>query len=207
MVNWRKEIEQSYDKYVRYLLKYHGFRNIRSVRRLNYPYDYLAELDGLKCFVELKVRSKEAKSQFFCFRTSQINALQKLSESAQVYVLLINKYGYKLVGLQELLLKKDGIYGFNYHIARNKAVRAYYFTPLGWREKRPSRKAVEKVALTITPDLKEAITKAAKEQFGDRKGATAMFVEFKLRELLKLPKLERDSKDNSRLIYKSKRKE
>jgi len=201
VANWRKEIEKSYDKHVRYVLKHHGFKKIHGVGRLNYPYDYTAEKQGLTCFIELKVRSPQAKTQFFCFRESKIKALKKLNQSAPVYILLINKYGYKLAELDDFLLKKNGIYGFNYAVAHNKKVVAWYFTPLGWRGKTKKPKQTEKVMLTLTPELKNKIIIEVKKKYGDRRGALAMFVESALREKLNLPKLER-TENNSALVYR-----
>jgi len=44
----------------------------------------------------------------------------------------------------------------------------------------------QKIYLTFTPELKEAVVKKAKETFGDRKGAISTYIEMVLRTYLGL---------------------
>lgn len=97
------------------ILKSYSFNNITRSTSMSTSYDFTAEKDGFKCFIEVKTRSAKANTQFFTYRDTQLKHLSELLNKGKVYLLLINKYGHKLVTLDDVLNKKvEDVYIFKY---------------------------------------------------------------------------------------------
>ena len=84
------------------LLKKAGFTDIEKLGT-TFPVDFLALKDGNKCFIEVRGRSNDAKTQFFYFRPTKVEHMKEASKIFPVYVLLINKSGDRLMTLEDML--------------------------------------------------------------------------------------------------------
>jgi len=88
------------------ILKLEGFRDIKIRKEWYSLYDIDAIRDGKNYAIVVKIRNPSSKTQFFTFRDTKIRKLGDLNIKKPVMVLLINKYGYKLISLNEMLNKK-----------------------------------------------------------------------------------------------------
>jgi len=124
------------------ILENEGFKDVLKSEVYNAPYDFRAFKNSELFFIEVRGRSPTAKTQFFTFRNTKIKHLYELQKVAKVLILLINKFGHKLITLDELVTNrpKDVLF-FEYK--RREAKRptgAWYFSSKGWRVKIPSKK-------------------------------------------------------------------
>ncbi|MBE9595000.1 MAG: hypothetical protein IMF19_16150 [Proteobacteria bacterium] len=91
------------------ILKEEGFTNIEKLGT-TFPVDFIALKDNAKCFIEVRGRSYDAKTQFFYFRPTKIEHMRAANKIFPVYVLLINKRGHRLMHLEVMLSgKHEGI--------------------------------------------------------------------------------------------------
>jgi len=187
VVNYRKTIENQFAINAQQILTAHGFKNVLRGPETA-PYDFTADKDGKPCLIEMKSRSPQATTQFFAFRQSQIINLKRLAETIPVYILLINKYGYKLITIQDFLGLKDGIYTFKCHFEKKTSQSVYYWTPLGWRgtHQKANTRNTRRIHLHLTPEVIVKLEEEAWRLFGSRQQAISMLVENKLREAYKL---------------------
>ena len=88
------------------ILKEEGFTDIVKLGT-TFPVDFVALKDNIKCFIEVRGRSYDAKTQFFYFRPSKIDHMIEANNIFPVYVLLINKWGPRLMLLKDMLSGKD----------------------------------------------------------------------------------------------------
>jgi len=84
------------------ILKEEGFTDIKKLGS-TFPVDCIALKDGSRCFIEVRGRSYDAKTQFFYFRPSKIDHMREANDIFPVYVLLINKWGHHLMTLGNML--------------------------------------------------------------------------------------------------------
>lgn len=102
-------------------LELKGFKNIKTVGNWYSPYDLEAEYNGKKCLIEVKGRTPNSKTQTFTFRDTKIRNLKELGKKHPVFIILINKYGFKVISLRQLLSKKfSDIKFFKYAIAKGE---------------------------------------------------------------------------------------
>ncbi len=117
----KAEIGLKYEKMAKRFLELKGFKNIKIVGNWYSPYDLEAEYNGKKCLIEVKSRTQKSKTQTFTFRDTKIRNLKKLGERHPVFIILINKYGFKVISLRQLLSRKfSDIKFFKYSLARVK---------------------------------------------------------------------------------------
>lgn len=91
------------------ILKEEGFTDIDKLGT-TFPVDFIALKGNSKCFIEVRGRSYDAKTQFFHFRPTKIEHMKEANKIFPVYVLLINKSGHRLMPLDVMLSgKHDGI--------------------------------------------------------------------------------------------------
>lgn len=97
-----------------------GFSKVNEEKN-NEAFDFTAEKDGRLCFVEVKTRHPDAKTQFFTYRDSQLRHLSELTSKGPVFLLLINKDGSRIVPLEDVLSNSaPGVYVFKYK--KSKAI-------------------------------------------------------------------------------------
>jgi hypothetical protein len=182
MVHSRLEVEKKFAIDAQTILTAHGFSDV-SRGPATAPYDFTAKKDGKKCFIEMKSRSPQARTQFFAFRQSQLMNLKKLAEKEQVFILLINKYGYKLVSLEEFLGLKDGIYTFKCYFEKKKPRNVYYWSPLGWKGNTHIKSdETRTIHIRLSNELITKLEEEAWRLFGSRKISVSLLVEKRLRE-------------------------
>jgi Holliday junction resolvase-like predicted endonuclease len=91
------------------ILKEEGFTDIEKLGT-TFPVDFTALKEDIKYFIEVRGRSYDAKTQFFYFRPTKIEHMREANKIFPVYVLLINKWGHRLMPLEEMLSgKQQGI--------------------------------------------------------------------------------------------------
>jgi len=124
------EKERASEPEVIQILESEGFKNIQRTPR-HWVYDFEAIRDEEKAFIEVRTRSPSCKYQFFTFRDTKIKNLGSLTKHGKVFILLVNKYGYRLVTLEDLV---SG-HAPDVHFFKYKGRNAYYFSRgTGWRK-------------------------------------------------------------------------
>lgn len=98
-----REWEEKAMKY----LEVEGFVNVEKVPDPFCAYDLTAIKDGQRCLIEVRSRSPDAKTQFFVVRNTKIQHIEEAAklQNALVFFVFVNKWGFKLLPLDEL--KKD----------------------------------------------------------------------------------------------------
>jgi len=119
-------IEDAFVELAKEILSENGFVGIKRMPRRTL-FDFLAERDGELVFIEMKVRSPDAKTQTFVFRKGQLERLISLERETgnKVYILLINKFGYRLFRLKDFLERKVDLKPFRVSI--HKGEKREYF--------------------------------------------------------------------------------
>ena len=106
----RKRIGRQGEVRAKEILRLEGFTEIRDSENSITPYDLRAlSPEGEPCRIEVKTRSPEAKTQFFTVRDSKLRNLSKIidaGEVKEVYFVCINKYGYTIFTLGQIINEK-----------------------------------------------------------------------------------------------------
>jgi Holliday junction resolvase len=127
MTNLKFVVEDTYSELVVQILQNEGFSDIKRMPR-NALFDYMAIKDAKTVFIEAKTRSFDARSQNFILREKQLKRLEELENNtgSRVYLLLLNKMGYKLVLLRDFLIGSTDLKPFQ--VSVHKAVDTGSFT-------------------------------------------------------------------------------
>ena len=102
------------------ILKREGFTDIEKLGT-TFPVDFTALKDDIKYFIEVRGRSYDAKTQFFYFRPTKIEHMKEANKIFPVYVLLINKWGHRLMPLEDMLSGRK----FDVHIYKPRGKGNY----------------------------------------------------------------------------------
>lgn len=147
------KVEQQYEEKVMAILEENGFTGIRKM-----PYqslfDFLAMKGKKLCYIELKSRSEKAKTQTFTFPHSKLERLKDLKGNDFVYLLFINKFGHRLVEIDDFLSCKTDVQNFKVSVyGKGKDYDAYYFNMKKekWESTSTSKKQ-ETTHLTLQTD-------------------------------------------------------
>lgn len=145
-----REIEALNNPKIVEILEKNGFEDIKSAEKRRFsPFDFRAFRNGKLCFIEARVRSSQAKSQFFTFTDSKLRHLAELEREGDVYIILLNKFGHRILTLNELLSgKHEDIHFFKY-----KNREAYYWTKNRWG-KDASTKKTERIVIKCDVETK-----------------------------------------------------
>ena len=145
-----REIEKAYDPKIVEILEAEGFTEVKSAKKRQFsPYDFRAFKDGKLCFIESRIRSPEAKTQFFTFRDTKLKHLAELEKKGKVYIILLNKFGHRILTLDALLSEEhEDVKFFKY-----KGSKAYYWVKEGWSSSRDG--PLVKTGITIRKDQRE----------------------------------------------------
>ena len=134
-VKMRKEVGLKGEKRAVKILESLGFKEVRRADTMNSIYDITAmSPEGEPCIVEVRTRSPEAKTQFFTIRDTKIKNLKEiayLNNINLVYFIGINKYGYSLFTIDQLITEKIP----NVKIFKYKKAKAVYPTYQGYAKK------------------------------------------------------------------------
>lgn len=146
-----------------------GFTQIKHSTPVNQVYDLDAiDPQGQQCVIEVKTRSPEAITQFFTLRNTKIRNIELFCQHMgikNVYFILINKFGFKIVSLQQIKEKKMPpdlkIFNFKGHTS---LFHSYGGKIGGKREERieiitsfETKKAFEKIFYELKPELEQKL--------------------------------------------------
>lgn len=91
-------------------LELSGFEDIQheSAKNPQSCYDFAATRNGLPCLIEVRSRSPEAKTQFFVIRNTKLTHIEEAAKekNATIYFVFVNKWGFKLITIEELRATK-----------------------------------------------------------------------------------------------------
>ena len=155
------------------LLEENGFQDVKSAEKRRFsPYDFKAFQKGKLCFIEARVRSPQATTQFFTFRDSKIKHLAELEKVGSVYIILLNKYGHRILTLDELLSgKHKDVQFFKY-----KSRDVYYWKEEHWGKGVSARKT-KRIVIRYDSDLVAKRFKRFAADYKDFQAALKMLLD------------------------------
>lgn len=110
------KIEQSFENDIKKILHQHGFSKVEKMPWW-FPYDFEANFNNAKAFIEAKTKSAKTKYRYFRIEKTKLKALGTLKDKGRAFIIFITDGDYWLTSLEGFLVK--------YKDRRGKAIRCY----------------------------------------------------------------------------------